>query len=142
SAGGPRRKLLETLAPLAGQIVGAPHGLVVDLRGADGGFEDNARAVAAPLVAGDVTGGITRVRLSQRARDAHKAWRSLAEDPDRKSWSVAQPLTVHGAAAAAYPANLAAVIDAGCRSPSEPPALLRHEAGGRLTGERPDGPAR
>jgi C-terminal processing protease CtpA/Prc len=136
---GPTRALTGALAPLVAQIFAAPHGLVVDLRGDDGGFEDSARAVAAPLVAGDVTGGSTRVRLSQRARDAHRAWKSLAEDPDRRGWSVAQPLTVHGAAAAPYPANLAVVIDAGCRSSCETLALLLHEAGGRLIGERTGG---
>jgi C-terminal processing protease CtpA/Prc len=139
SLAGPTRALLDTLAPLVAQILAAPHGLVVDLRGDDGGFEDNARALAAQLVAGDVTAGSTRVRLSQRAREAHRAWRSLAEDPDRKGWSVAQPLTVHGAATAAYPADLAVVIDAGCRSSCETLALLLHEAGGRLIGERTGG---
>lgn len=136
---GSTRKLLEAAAPLVAQIAASPHGLVVDLRGDDGGFEDNARALAAQLVAGDVTGGSTRVRLSQRARDAHRAWKSLAEDPDRKGWSVAQPLTAHGAAATAYPADLAVVIDAGCRSSCESLALLLHEAGGRLIGERTGG---
>jgi C-terminal processing protease CtpA/Prc len=139
SLGGPTRAQGETLAPLTAQIFASPHGLVVDLRGDDGGFEDNARALAAQLVAGDVTGGITRVRLSQRAREAHRAWRSLAEDPDHPGWSVAQPLTVHGAAARPYPAHLAVLIDAGCRSSCETLALLLHEAGGRLIGERTGG---
>jgi C-terminal processing protease CtpA/Prc len=139
SLGGPIRKLGDTIAPLIAQIAASPRGLVVDLRGDDGGFEDNARALAAQLVAGDVTGGSTRVRLSPRARDAHRAWKSLAEDPDRKGWSVAEPVTVHGAAAAPYPANLAVVIDAGCRSSCETLALLLHEAGGRLIGERTGG---
>ncbi len=137
--GGPTRKLVDTVGPMIAQIAASPHGLVVDLRGDDGGFEDSARALAAQLVAGDVTGGSTRVRLSQRARDAHRAWKSLAEDPDRRGWSVAQPLTVHGTAAAPYPANLAVVIDAGCRSSCETLALLLHEAGGRLIGERTGG---
>lgn len=136
---GPTRKLLDTAGPLIAQIAASPRGLVVDLRGDDGGFEDSARALAAQLVTGDVTGGSTRVRLSQRARDAHRAWKLLAEDPDRKGWSVAQPVTVHGAAAAPYPASLAVVIDAGCRSSCETLALLLHEAGGRLIGERTGG---
>jgi C-terminal processing protease CtpA/Prc len=139
SLGAPTRQLVDTIAPLIAQIVAAPHGLVIDLRGDDGGFEDNALALAAQLVAGDVTGGSTRVRLSQRARDAHRAWKSLAEDPDRKGWSIAQPLTVHGTAAAPYPASLAVAIDAGCRSSCETLALLLHEAGGRLIGERTGG---
>jgi C-terminal processing protease CtpA/Prc len=139
SLDGPTPKLLDTLAPLIAAIFASPRGLVVDLRGDDGGFEDNARALAAQLVAGDVTGGSTRVRLSRRAREAHRAWSALAEDPDRKGWSVAQPLIVHGAAAAAYAASLAVVIDAGCRSSCETLALLLHEAGGRLIGERTGG---
>lgn len=139
SLGGPTRKLAETLAPLVAAIFESPHGLVIDLRGNDGGFEDAARAVAAALVARDVTAGSTRVRLSQRARDAHKAWKSLVEDPDRKGWSIAEPLTVHGVATAPYPANIAAVIDAGCRSSCETLALVLREAGGRLIGERTGG---
>jgi C-terminal processing protease CtpA/Prc len=136
---GSTRKLIDTIAPLSTAIFASPHGLVVDLRGNDGGFEDNARALAAQLVAGDVTAGTTRVRLSQRAREAHRAWKDLVEDPDRRGWSVAQPLSVHGAATAAYPANIAVVIDAGCRSSCETLALLLHEAGGRLIGERTGG---
>jgi len=137
--GGPTRAFTDALAPLTAQIFAAGHGLIVDLRGNDGGFEDNARALAAQLVAGDVTGGSTRVRLSQRAREAHRAWKALPEDPEHPGWSVAQPLTVHGAAAQRYPANLAVLIDAGCRSSCETLALLLHEAGGRLIGERTGG---
>ncbi|TMQ04853.1 MAG: hypothetical protein E6J91_42350 [Deltaproteobacteria bacterium] len=136
---GPVKKLVETVGPLMEAIFAAPHGLVIDLRGNDGGFEDNARALAARLVAGDVTGGTTRVRLSQRAREAHRAWQALVEDPDRKGWSVSQPLTAHGVAAGRYPANIAVVIDAGCRSSCETLALLLREAGGRLIGERTGG---
>jgi C-terminal processing protease CtpA/Prc len=136
---GPTRKLVDTLAPLIAAIFASPHGLVIDLRGNDGGFEDNARALAARLVAGDVTGGSTRIRLSRRAREAHKAWQTLVEDPDRKGWSVAQPLTVHGVAPSPYPANISVVVDAGCRSSCEALALLLHEAGGRLIGERTGG---
>lgn len=139
SLGGPTRQLVATLDPLIAAIVASPHGLVIDLRGNDGGFEDNARALAARLVAGEVTAGSTRVRLSRRAREAHRAWQALAEDPDRKGWSVAQPLTVHGLAASPYPADIAVVIDAGCRSSCETLALLLHEAGGRLIGERTGG---
>jgi C-terminal processing protease CtpA/Prc len=135
SLDGPTRKLVDAIAPLVAAIFASPHGLVIDLRGNDGGFEDNARAVAARLVAGDLTAGSTRVRLSQRAREAHKAWKGLVEDPDRRGWSVAQPLAVHGVATGPYPANIAVVIDAGCRSSCETLALLLHGAGGRLIGE-------
>ncbi|HEY6177668.1 MAG TPA: S41 family peptidase, partial [Kofleriaceae bacterium] len=139
SLAGPTRALIDALAPLVEAIVASPHGLVIDLRGNDGGFEDNALAVVARLVARDVNGGSTRVRLSQRAREAHKLWNALAEDPDRRGWSVAQPLTVHGIARAAYPASIAVVIDAGCRSSCETLAMLLHEAGARLIGDRTGG---
>jgi carboxyl-terminal processing protease len=135
---GATTKLAEMLDPLVATIASSAKGLVIDLRGDEGGFEDNAKAVATKLLARSVTGGSTRVRLSQRARDAHKAWHDLAADPAKPGWSVAQPVQVDGKAPHEV-ARIAVVIDVGCRSSCETLALLMRGAGARLYGERTGG---
>ena len=122
----------------ARDIFGDPHGLIVDLRGNNGGFDAGARVVASRLLAQAVTGATTRVRLSKRARE-RKEWKDLAEDSAMPGWSVAQPVTAEGRAPKPYPARMAVLIDAGCRSSCESLAMLLRAGGARLFGERTGG---
>jgi C-terminal processing protease CtpA/Prc len=116
-----------------------PHGLVVDLRGDEGGFEDAALTIASLLTDRPVVGGSTRVKLSPAARAQQPAWRALPEDPAKPGWSTVQPLQAPAGAPHAYPAPIAVVIDAGCRSSCESLALLLRASGARLYGERTGG---
>jgi carboxyl-terminal processing protease len=120
-------------------IFAAPRGLVIDLRDNEGGYEDGARAIVARLTAKPVVGGVTRVRLSARARAAQRVWRDLEADPARPGWSKPLPLGVDPLAPRDYPGKLAVVIDAGCRSSCESMALLLRAMGARLFGERTGG---
>jgi carboxyl-terminal processing protease len=124
---------------VARDIFAKAKALVVVLRDNDGGFEDNARYLAAQLTPKPVTGGTTRVRLSAQARAEHRAWRDLAEDPARPGWSVQEAIAAGGRAPRALPGRIAVVIDAGCRSSCEQLALLLRAMGARLFGERTGG---
>jgi C-terminal processing protease CtpA/Prc len=121
-------------------IFAKPAGLVIDLRGNGGGFEDGARAIVAQLAAKRITAGNTRVRLSKLAREV-KAWSSLVEDPAKPGWSSRLPIEVDGVAARDYGAKIAVLIDAGCQSSCESLALLLRALGARLIGETTGGTA-
>ncbi|HEX4418317.1 MAG TPA: S41 family peptidase, partial [Kofleriaceae bacterium] len=117
----------------------SPHGLVIDLRDDEGGFEDAALAIASRFTDRPVIGGSTRVKLSAAARAQQPAWRELPEDPAKPGWSTVQPLQAPAGAPRAYPAPIAVVIDTGCRSSCESLALLLRAIGARLYGERTGG---
>ena len=136
---GGNTKLVEMIEPMFQTINASQHGLVIDLRADDGGYENNAQSIATRLVTKPTVGGAMRVKLSDRAREAHKAWKTLAEDPSRKGWSVEEPLKVEGKAAKPYAGKIAVVIDEGCRSSCESLALLLRAAGARLVGEQTGG---
>ena len=139
SLGMKKKELAAALDDAMPKIFAKPKGLVVDLRGNEGGYEENAAEVMARLWAHPVVGGEHRVKLSARAREAHAAWKDLAEDPSRPGWSVAQPLRADGKAPRDYPGKLAAIVDAGCRSSCEGLALLLRAAGAKLYGDRTGG---
>jgi C-terminal processing protease CtpA/Prc len=130
--------LEQRMAAVAVELFAEPRGLVVDLRGDAGGFDKAARVVVGRLCAQPVVGGELRVRLSARAR-TRSEWRELAEDPARPGWSTAVPLRAEPQAQRPYPARIAVLIDAGCRSSCESLALLLRAAGARLFGERTGG---
>ena len=136
---GLNKKFVALIEPLLDQITASPHGLVVDLRGDDGGFENNAQSIATRVVAKPTVGGAMRVKLSERARATHAQWKNLAGDPQRPGWSVEQKLEVQGKAAKPYAGKIAAIIDEGCRSSCESLALLLHAAGARLIGQQTGG---
>lgn len=126
-------------AAAASQIFAKPNGLVVDLRGNDGGYEDGGRALAAQLVTGHVVGANTRVKLSSQARAQQRVWRDLAQDPANPGWSALMPLAIDGVAPRAYPGKIAVLVDAGCASSCESLALLLRAAGARIFGARTAG---
>jgi C-terminal processing protease CtpA/Prc len=134
-----KKELADALDDAMPKIFAKPKGLVVDLRGDEGGFEENAAEVMARLWGHPVIGGEHRVKLSARAREAHAAWKDLAEDASRPGWSIALPLRADGKAPRDYPGKLAAIVDAGCRSSCEGLALLLRAAGARLYGDRTGG---
>src|SRR5262249_6534502 len=139
SLGMKKKELAAALDAAIPPLLATGKGVVVDLRGNDGGYEDNALEVVARLEAHPVVGGEHRVQLSARSREAHAAWKDLAEDPARAGWSVPQPLRADGKAPRDYPGKLAAIVDAGCRSSCEGLALLLRGAGARLFGDRTGG---
>ncbi len=114
-------------------------GLVLDLRGNNGGYDGNARAIAARFAARPIVGGTLRVRLSTTARAAHAEWRALAEDPQRPGWSLPQPVRAEPARPKPAADKLAVLVDAGCRSSCESLSLLLRAAGARLFGETTGG---
>jgi C-terminal processing protease CtpA/Prc len=134
-----KKELAVVLDEVIAKVFDTATGLVVDLRANDGGFEDNAREIAARLVAHPVTGGEARVKLSERSRAAYAAWKDLAEDPKRPGWSVVQPLRADGKARVDYGGKIAVLVDAGCRSSCEALALLMRAASARLYGDRTGG---
>lgn len=136
---GSNKKFVALIEPLFEQLLASQHGLVVDLRADDGGFESNAQSIATRLVARPTVGGSMRVKLSDRARAAHAQWKTLAEDPQRPGWSVEQKLEVQGKAAKPYAGKIAVIIDEGCRSSCESLALLLKAAGARLIGQQTGG---
>jgi C-terminal processing protease CtpA/Prc len=138
SLGGSSHSLETQMHEAAREIFLNPGGLVVDLRGNNGGYDAGARTVASRLVAQPVVGAQIRVRLSKRARE-RKEWLDLQEDPAMPGWSVVQPVKSEARAEAAYPARMAVVTDAGCRSSCEALAMLLRAAGARLFGERTGG---
>src|SRR5262249_7812534 len=129
------RRIDELLPPLQSE----PHGLVVDVRGNAGGYDKGARIVAERLAARPVTGANVRVRLSSRARAERAEWKSLTEDPALPGWSLPQPVSVEGRAPRPYPARLAVLTDAGCRSSCESLVMLLRALGARGFGERTGG---
>jgi C-terminal processing protease CtpA/Prc len=126
------------MSDAAREIFHDPKGLVIDLRGNNGGFDVGARIVTSRLVAQPVVGAQMRVRLSKRARERGE-WKDLPEDPATPGWSAGQPVRSEAKAETAYPARMAVLIDAGCRSSCEALALLLRAAGARLFGERTGG---
>jgi len=109
-------------------------GLVVDLRDNAGGYENQARALVGRLTAHPVVGARLRVRLGPRSRSEHGAWQALVADPAMPGWSSLQDVTAAPHAARDFPARIAVVIDAGCRSSCETLALLLRALGARLFG--------
>ncbi len=116
-----------------------PAGVVIDLRGNNGGYDNGGRAVAARLTAVPLDAGETRIRLSPRARQEHAEWKELAEDPARPGWSLPQSVHADPLAKKPYPGKIVALIDAGCRSSCESLTLLLHTLGARLVGETTGG---
>ncbi len=112
-------------------------GVVVDLRGDQGGYDKAALDVAARLAHGPATAGARRVRLSKAARAARPEWHDLVADPALPGWSLPQPVAVPGGAP--DPGPIAVLVDAGCRSSCETLALLLHAGGARLIGETTGG---
>ena len=109
-------------------------GLVIDLRDNAGGYENQARALVGRLTAHPVVGARLRVRLGPRSRSEHGAWQALVADPAMPGWSSLQDVTAAPHAARDFPARIAVVIDAGCRSSCETLALLLRALGARLFG--------
>ena len=138
SLGGRVAETRAVMRELAAEIFAKPRGLVIDLRGNEGGFELGALAIAAELSPTPVVGATARVRLSPQARE-RKVWSDLVEDPARPGWSVEQPLGSEGLAPRAYPGKIAVLVDAGCQSSCETLALILRAMGARLFGETTGG---
>lgn len=130
-------ELARTLDQLLAPARAARMPLIVDLRGNEGGWDSGARVVAERLIEGEAVGGAVRIRLSPGARALRAEWRTLPEDPDRPGWSRPLPVAAHGAAR--WPARIAVLTDAGCRSACESLTLILRAAGARLFGERTGG---
>ena len=116
-----------------------PRGLAIDLRDDAGGYEYLARALVSHLVAHPIVAGEVRVRLTPQSRAEHGEWHDLAPDTSRPGWSAPQPVRAEARAKRDYPARIAVLVDAGCRSSCETAALLLRAAGARLFGERTGG---
>jgi C-terminal processing protease CtpA/Prc len=124
---------------VAALLFADPNGVVIDLRGNNGGYDNGGRAVAARLTAVPLDGGETRIRLSPRARSEHAEWKELAEDPARAGWSLPQSVHADPLAKKPYPGKIVVLIDAGCRSSCESLTLLLHALGAKLVGEATGG---
>jgi carboxyl-terminal processing protease len=130
-------ELARTLDELLAPARAAKQPLIVDLRGNEGGWDAGARVASERLIEGEVVGGAVRIRLSPGARALRAEWRTLPEDPERPGWSRALPVAAHGPSR--WPAPIALLVDAGCRSSCESLALILRAAGARLFGERTGG---